>query len=165
MKIGAEEDWLFSFSCVFIRFFIVSFCQYSFRFLLQSVKYRFADFFPNRIWCHLLTSFNESPFSNFLATCLFSWGVRCKVFLTSVLSIFVYLIWSDFWKKGFQISMSRDFSEKIRQNKTLPKKWDFCVFAKQALSKKLGISRFRQTGLVQKIETFTEIRYTYESQF
>ena len=46
-----------------------------------------------------------------------------------------------------------------------PKNWEFRVFAKQAMSKKLGISRFRQTGPVQKIGIFTETRYTYESQF
>ena len=34
-----------------------------------------------------------------------------------------------------------------------PKNWEFHVFAKQGMSKKLGISRFRQTGYVQKIET------------
>ena len=138
---------LFSFSekpflvYLFVVFFIVSFCQYRFKILLQSVKYRLADFFPNRIWCHLLTSFNESPLSNIWATCLFSWGVRCK-FLTSLFSIFVYLIL--FEKRGFQISMSRDFSEKIRNfslgktglfqkignfafstNRTFPKNWEF----------------------------------------
>ena len=36
----------------------------------------------------------------------------------------------------------------------LPKNWEFRVFAKQPLSKKLGILRFRQTGHVQKIGTF-----------
>ena len=56
--------------------------------------------------------------------------------------------------------MSRDFS-KIRKNQKKISKNS----AKQAMSKKLGISRFRQTAHVQKIGTFTEIRYTYESQF
>ena len=37
--------------------------------------------------------------------------------------------------------------------------------AKQDITKKLGISHFRQTGHVQKIGNFTEIRYTYDSQF
>ena len=36
----------------------------------------------------------------------------------------------------------------------LLKNWEFRVFAKQPLSKKLGILRFRQTGHVQKIGTF-----------
>ena len=36
----------------------------------------------------------------------------------------------------------------------LPKNWEFRVFAKQPLSKKLGILRFRQTGHIQKIGTF-----------
>ena len=57
-------------------------------------------------------------------------------------SIFVNLFL--FEKKGFQISMYRGFSEKnqekIMQNRTLPKNWEFRVYAKQALSKKLGIS-------------------------
>ena len=37
----------------------------------------------------------------------------------------------------------------------LPKKWEFRVFAKQAMSKKLGLLRFCQTCLVQKIGTYT----------
>ena len=48
--------------------------------------------------------------------------------------------------------MSREFSEKIRQKES-------------CFTKKFGLLGFRQTGLVQKIGTFTEIRYTYESQF
>ena len=70
-----------------------------------------------------------------------SFLLRCEVqfFLTSVFSIFVYLIL--FEKGGFQISMSRDFSEKIR-NFSLGK-----------------------TGLFQKIGNFTETHYTYDSQF
>ena len=71
----------------------------------------------------------------------------------------VYLIrLSDpFRRKGFQKSMPRDFS-KIRKNQEKNQ-------AKQDITKKLGLLRFRQTGHVQKIGTFTEIRYTYESQF
>ena len=38
----------------------------------------------------------------------------------------------------------------------LPKNWEFRVFAKQAMSKKLGLLRFRQTCLVQKIGTYTK---------
>ena len=73
-----------------------------------------------------------------------SFLLRCEVqiFLTSLFSIFVYLIL--FEKRGFQISMSRDFSEKIRNfslgktglfqkignfafstNRTFPKNWEF----------------------------------------
>ena len=37
----------------------------------------------------------------------------------------------------------------------LPKNWEFRVFAKQAMSKKLGLLRFCQTCLVQKIGTYT----------
>ena len=51
--------------------------------------------------------------------------------------------------------MSRDFS-KIR-NKSGKNQ------AKQDITKKLGLLCFRQTGQVQKIGNFTEIRYTYDS--
>ena len=70
------------------------------------------------------------------------WGVlhlRC-IFLNK--RFIHFRIWSV-KKKGCQISLSRDFSknqEKIRQNRPCPKNWDFCVFAKQAMSKKLGLS-------------------------
>ena len=82
-------------------------------------------------------------------------GFRCKCFYTIVLFIFL----SDtFWKKGFQISMSRffctvctffhpkiEFFQKMRtfafsKNRTFPKKEDFCVFAKKYFSKKSGLS-------------------------
>ena len=97
-----------------------------------------------RIWCHLSTSFNEAPLSIIWATYFFSLDFRCKCFFTFVLSIFIYL--SLFWKKGFQISMSRAFCkirtfeilrsafvQKIRtftflQNRTCPKNQDFCLF-------------------------------------
>ena len=35
-----------------------------------------------------------------------------------------------------------------------PKNWEFRVFPKHAMSKKLELLRFRQTGQIQKISTY-----------
>ena len=61
-----------------------------------------------------------------------------------------------------QITVSKySGSLKIRT----PKNPDFCVFAKQDLSKKSGLLLFCQTGLIQKIRTATKNAYTCESGF
>ena len=46
---------------------------------------------------------------------------------------------------------NRDFL--FSKNRSFPKNGDFCIFVKQACSKKWGLIQFRQTRLAQKLGT------------
>ena len=61
--------------------------------------------------------------------------------------------------------LSKIRSFEFLENGIFPKNPDFCLFLKQDLSKKSGLLRFCQTGLFQKIRTFTKNPYTCESGF
>ena len=137
----------------------VPFLNVIFWFIFTAVNFK-TNIFDGALWPLIQDRkkiFNLSMNHRFLGA---------NVFTRSSYSFFL----SDpFWKKGFQISMSRVFRTVCTfspsKNSIFPKNEDFCFFEKQDFSKKRGLLRFRKKVLFQKIRTFTINRYTSESSF
>ena len=129
------------------------FCQT--RLVLKIRTYESADmeFFSNFFSkSHLipLINFRQRSTSIYhLGNMFFLLGVQVQMFSNKFVQSFcAKFVVLSFWKMAF-----------------FPKNPHFCLFLKQDLSKKSGLLRFCQTGLFQKIRTFTKNPYTCESGF